>query len=81
MSNSKPIIITGMHRSGTSLLTKILSKYIYFGNMLDDNNESIYFQRINRWLLSCNSCSWDNPSSFNSINQDELNILINQLKT
>ena len=80
MSSSKPIIITGMHRSGTSLLTKILSKYIYFGSMQDINKESIYFQRINRWLLSCNSCSWDNPYSFNSINENELSVLTNQLQ-
>ena len=68
-----------MHRSGTSLLTKLLSKYIYLGSNLDVNNESIYFQRINRWLLSCNSCSWDNPISFKTINSDELSILIDKL--
>ena len=63
MKNIKPIIITGMHRSGTSLLTKLLSNHLFIGNRVDNNNESIYFQRINRWLLSCNSCSWDNPIS------------------
>ena len=70
-----------MHRSGTSLLAEILSKYIFIGSNLDVNNESIYFQRINRWLLSCNSCSWDNPISFKSINEHELNILIKKLNT
>ena len=76
---TKPIIITGMHRSGTSLLAKILSKYIYIGNKVDVNNESLYFQRINRWLLSCNSCSWDNPLSFNDLNDKKSNILISKL--
>ena len=80
MSNIKPIIITGMHRSGSSLITQILNKYIYIGSKIDINYESIYFQRINRWLLSCNSCSWDNPSSFNYLNDNELDILISQLK-
>ena len=76
---NKPIIITGMHRSGTSLITKILSKYIFIGNKVDFNNESLYFQRINRWLLSCNSCSWDNPLTFNELNENESNILISKL--
>tara|TARA_Y100001970_G_scaffold106133_1_gene132968 strand:+ start:6461 stop:7300 length:840 start_codon:yes stop_codon:yes gene_type:complete len=76
---NKPIIITGMHRSGTSLVTELLSKYIFIGKKNDVNNESLYFQRINRWLLSCNSCSWDNPLSFNDLNHNELNILISKL--
>ena len=69
-----------MHRSGTSLLTKILSNYIFIGSKVDFNNESIYFQRLNRWLLSSNSCSWDNPTSFDNLNKDELYILNKKLK-
>ena len=54
MSSKEPIIITGMHRSGTSLLSEILiHSGIYMGSKLDSNNESVFFQRINKWILSC----------------------------
>tara|TARA_Y100000590_G_C15680300_1_gene999545 strand:+ start:383 stop:1228 length:846 start_codon:yes stop_codon:yes gene_type:complete len=79
LMKNNPILITGMHRSGTTVLSKILSRYIYFGSKLDENNESIYYQRINRWMLSCNSCSWDNPISFNELSRKDIDILVSNL--
>ena len=39
-----PLLITGMHRSGTSLLVEILEKNgIFFGAYQDHNRESIFF--------------------------------------
>ena len=63
-----------MHRSGTSLLSRIIEyNSVFLGSYKDINNESIYFQNINKWLMSINSSSWDNPSSFlDSINTDNL---------
>jgi len=76
-NNKYPIIIAGMHRSGTSLLSKILSKMnVFMGQYQDSNNESIYFQRLNRWIMSCVGSSWDNPKSFNNI---DTSILENKL--
>ena len=47
MSKTGPIIITGMHRSGTSLLSEILMKQgVFMGSKLDSNSESVFFQRI-----------------------------------
>ena len=78
--NINPIIITGMHRSGTSLLSQILmSNNMSVGEKLDVNYESIYFQRINKWLLSCNGSSWDNPTTFNNLDEKDINILKNKL--
>ena len=76
MKSQSPIIITGMHRSGTSLLSRIIEyNSVFFGSYKDINNESIYFQNINKWLMSINSSSWDNPSSFlDSINTDNFKI-------
>ena len=69
-----PIIICGMHRSGTSLLSRILSDIgIFMGKYQDENNESIYFQRLNRWMMSCIASSWDFPRSFNNINKEIAN--------
>ena len=46
MNKREPIIITGKHRSGTSLLSKILiDQGIFMGSKLDSNSESIFFQR------------------------------------
>ena len=80
MSNIKPIIITGMHRSGTSLLSKILIENdVYMGSKLDSNSESVFFQRINKWILSCNGSSWDNPMTLNKLNNNDINIIIDRL--
>lgn len=57
-----PIIIIGMHRSGTTMLAKILEAMgVYQGSLKDENNESIYFMNINKWILSLAGASWDNP--------------------
>ena len=75
-----PIVITGMHRSGTSLLSKIfLLNNVQLGSKLDVNYESIYFQRINKWILSCNGSSWDNPGSLNDIDDYDKIILTKKL--
>ena len=40
-----PIIIIGMHRSGTSMLSKILEySDIFLGNNKDINNEALFFK-------------------------------------
>ena len=77
----RPIVITGMHRSGTSLISKILlNNNVNLGSHLDINYESIYFQRINKWIMSCNGSSWDNPKSFNRLNNADINIFKNKLE-
>ena len=41
-----PIIIIGMHRSGTSMLSKILEDSdIFLGNNKDINNEALFFKK------------------------------------
>ena len=70
MSNNKiaPILLSGMHRSGTSMVTDILNKCgLIIGNKLDSNNESLFFQRINIWMMSLLGSSWDNPKIFDEI--------------
>ena len=59
-NNQHPIILTGMHRSGTSLLSKIFqNEGVLLGNQKDINNESVFFQNINKWILSSYGCSWN----------------------
>ena len=80
MIDKQPIIITGMHRSGTSFLAKILIKNnVYMGSKLDPNHESVFFQRLNKWILSCIGSSWDNPQSLRGLSRKDTNIIIDRL--
>jgi hypothetical protein len=50
VSKEAPLIIIGMHRSGTSIVTRLLERGGLYvgGSWLDENHESIYFSRANR---------------------------------
>ncbi len=53
VSSETPFIITGMHRSGTSLVARLLERggmYIG-GSWLDQNDEALHFSRANRAML------------------------------
>lgn len=57
-----PIVIIGMHRSGTSLLSRLLEALgLFLGKTKDENHEAIFFQAINEWLLRQTGAAWDNP--------------------
>ena len=71
-----PIIIIGMHRSGTTMLSKILENSgVFLGNNKDINNEALFFQKINTWVMRQVYASWDNPEPILHMNQNELNYL------
>ena len=60
---SPPLIIIGMHRSGTSMLARILDKAgVYMGYDLTNDHESWYFQRVNTAWMDREKLTWDNPS-------------------
>lgn len=66
MKKSKPpVIVLGMHRSGTSLLAELLTGMgIFMGTDLEENRESRFFTGINEWLLNQAGVSWQDPGSF-----------------
>ncbi|HRQ36676.1 MAG TPA: sulfotransferase [Chloroflexota bacterium] len=71
-SPQPPIIIIGMHRSGTTLLTRILSDLeVFVGPQVSPNFEDVYFQQINRQLLASEGAHWANPMPFVSRLKDE----------
>ena len=82
MNEISPIIISGIHRSGTSLLTRIMeNNSVFFGKSKDINNESLFFQNINKWIMSTNSSTWDNPKSFiDTVDQDSFDMLTDKIK-
>jgi len=57
-----PIIILGMHRSGTSMLARFLEDAgLFIGYKKETNSEAIFFRDINEWILREANVSWDNP--------------------
>ncbi len=67
----QPIIIIGMHRSGSSLLVKVLQELgVFMGNDFEENNESMFFNKINNWMLLQAGAAWDYPENFNYISDD-----------
>ena len=61
-----PVIFIGMHRSGTSMLGRLLEELgMFFGAQKDENNEALFFQDLNEWLLGQCGARWDNPTAFN----------------
>ena len=57
-----PIIILGMHRSGTTLLVRLLRDLGFFaGERLTALQESNYFIDINEWIIRRAGGSWDYP--------------------
>jgi len=54
-----PLIVLGMHRSGTTLLARILDAAgVYMGSRLSGNHEPRLFQDTNRQVLDFFGCSW-----------------------
>ncbi|WP_435103122.1 sulfotransferase [Arhodomonas sp. AD133] len=60
-----PVILIGMHRSGTSLVTRMLHDLgLFTGWRKDINHEPWYFLRLNDWLLHQCGGAWDNAEPF-----------------
>jgi hypothetical protein len=60
-----PVIIVGSHRSGTSLLTRILSEMgLFIGDVRDDNDEAWFFLELSNWMLHQAGGWWDVPEQF-----------------
>jgi hypothetical protein len=66
-----PVIILGMHRSGTTMLARALERLgLYIGGRgVDEDGEAVFFRKINDWMLSCANASWDAPRNFQSIDE------------
>ncbi|WP_456399496.1 sulfotransferase [Persephonella sp.] len=71
-----PVIIIGMHRSGTSLLSRVLEKTgIFMGTKKDENNEALFFLKFNDWVLKQANATWDNPYNYTLADEDFKNLM------
>jgi len=58
----QPLIVIGMHRSGTSVVMRCLEAMgIFCGAALDDNHEPWFFANLNNWLMRQVGAEWDCP--------------------
>ena len=58
-----PVILLGMHRSGTSLIARLLDELgLFQGAELQEDHESVYFLEVNDLLLRRIGAAWDNPA-------------------
>ncbi|MBI2956973.1 MAG: sulfotransferase [Acidobacteria bacterium] len=57
-----PILVLGMHRSGTALVARALETLgLFVGARLEENYESVFFHRLNLWLVRQAGADWDHP--------------------
>ena len=62
MIKKSPLIIIGMHRSGTSFLSRCLEHFgVFMGYNKDVNNESRVFMEHNELLLAHHNSDWIEP--------------------
>jgi hypothetical protein len=65
---SKPVIVMGMHRSGTSMVIRMLQQLgVFTGWELDANGEAVYFVRRNQAILEAHGASWGNPAPIDAL--------------
>ena len=68
----QPLIIIGMHRSGTSLIVRLLNDLGFFmGESLSRDAEAIYFQKINRRIYNSVGSKWSDIDALSKAMQTE----------
>lgn len=62
MSEISPIIILGMHRSGTTMIADLLQNLgLYLGWVLQENSEALFFVERNEKLMNACGGGWEHP--------------------
>ena len=58
----QPVILLGMHRSGTAMFARLLDELgLFQGSELQEDHESVWFLDINDLLLKRVNATWDHP--------------------
>lgn len=58
----QPVIIMGMHRSGTTLLARLLNGLgLFLGHLMESHHEALFFLHLNEVILRQARASWDRP--------------------
>jgi len=68
-SAQPPVIILGMHRSGTTMVCEMLEQLgLFVGAKKDDNNESLFFYKLNNWAATVGFARYDYPHNLSLMN-------------
>ncbi|MEX0732344.1 MAG: sulfotransferase [Aquisalimonadaceae bacterium] len=71
MSYKPPVIIIGMHRSGTSMLTRVLQGFgFYMGRGTTRNEECRFTNALNYWIFRQSSATWERPEGVDALLAD-----------
>ncbi|RMG70514.1 MAG: sulfotransferase [Chloroflexi bacterium] len=63
-----PVIVIGMHRSGTSLVTRMMEQMgVFMGVCQDTNSEAEFFRLLNRWIFYQCGAAWDQPGPIRNL--------------
>ncbi len=66
-----PVILIGMHRSGTTLLARMLDALgLFVGWRQAANHEAHFFNKLNSWLLAAAGGRWDTPAAIDYLLAD-----------
>lgn len=75
-----PVIIIGMHRSGTTMITQQLEQLgLFVGHSKEINNEAYFFWDINNWIFEICTCKAELPHNFRYLNPAAKEVIINDL--
>ena len=62
------MIVVGMHRSGTSMVTRMLEEMgMFVGKEKTPDHEATFFLDLNSWILRQSGGSWDNPEPIRNL--------------
>ena len=65
---SAPFVIVGMHRSGTSLVSRIFrSIWCVYGVDLQEDHESRFFIELNKWIYENAGADWARPAALQEL--------------
>ena len=67
-----PVIVLGMHRSGTSLVVRLMERLgLFVGAKTQMDEEAVFFRRLNDWLFHQAGAYWDHPLPMLDLLADE----------
>ncbi len=71
MTGRPPVIIIGMHRAGTSMLTRSMQGFGFFmGRGTTRNEECRWTNHLNYWLFRQSSATWERPLGVDALLAD-----------
>lgn len=79
--NQQPVIILGMHRSGTTMITKMLENLgLFVGAEKEVNNEALFFWKINNWIFDLHTATPEKPHNLRYKNPSCEKVILESLE-